>query len=113
VTACLGGDRPFSSTYVEGSDVGSGAIRRWAPAESVALRCVGLFSVGRSVRACVGVCVCVCFLFLYAGNSRVHDERRESLWSSSELFFQVLLSTHWRYTPGCGSDGSDGSDGGE
>jgi len=60
VTACLGAERPFSSTYVEGSDVGCGAIRRWAPAESVALRCVGLFSVGRSVRACVGVCVCVC-----------------------------------------------------
>jgi len=53
----------------------------------------------------VGVCVCVFFLF--AGNSRVHDERRESLWNSSELFFQVLLSTHWRYTPGCGSDGGE------
>jgi hypothetical protein len=59
------------------------------------------------VRAWVCVCVCV---FLFAGNSRVHDERRESLWSSSEMFFQVLLSTHWRYTPGCGSDGSDGGE---
>jgi hypothetical protein len=38
VTACLGAERPFSSTYVEGSDVESGAIRRWATAESVALR---------------------------------------------------------------------------
>ncbi len=108
MTACLGAERPFSSTCVEGSDVESGAIRRWAPAESVALRRIVL---RWALRACVRAWVCVFFLF--ARNSRVHDERRESLWSSSELFFQVLLSTHWRYTPGCGSDGSDGSDGGE
>jgi hypothetical protein len=105
VTACLGAERPFFSTYVEGSDVESGAIRRWAPAESVALRCVAsdCSPLGRCMRAWV----CVCVFFLFAGNSRVHDERRESLWNSSELFFQVLLSTHWRYTPGCGSDGGE------
>lgn len=60
MTACLGAERPFFSTYVEGSDVESGAIRRWAAAESVALRCVGLFSVG-ALHACVGVCVCFFF----------------------------------------------------
>ncbi len=106
MTACLGAERPFSSTYVEGGDVGSGPIRRWAPAESVALRRI----VFRwAFRACVRGWVCVFFL-MFAGDSRVHDERRESLWSSSELFFQVLPSTHWGYTPECGSDGSDGGE---
>jgi hypothetical protein len=61
VTACLGAERPFFSTYVEGSDVESGAIRRWAPAESVALRCVAsdCSPLGRCMRA--WVCVCVFF----------------------------------------------------
>ncbi len=57
MTACLGAERPFFSTYVEGSDVESGAIRRWAPAESVALRRIVL----RWGVACVRGGVCVCF----------------------------------------------------
>jgi len=79
VTACLGAERPFFSTYVEGSDVESGAIRRWAPAESVALRlrCVGLFSVG-ALHACVGVCVCV-FFSVRRKLSCAWREKRESV----------------------------------